>query len=98
MYSFIKEDNIIGIVFNADIKRIPEWKRSEMMIDDIMRRLSEFPSIDEQQSGKEVFKKLYEDPLLLIVKGKNNEETLGFIGKNELLTSIESWSQNVEST
>ncbi|MFX1385852.1 MAG: site-2 protease family protein [Promethearchaeota archaeon] len=94
----IKEDNIIGIVFNTDIERIPEWKRAEMKINDIMRRLSEFPSIDEQQSGKEVFKKLYEDPLLLIVKGKNNEETLGFIGKNELLNSIESWSLNVDGT
>jgi Zn-dependent protease len=95
--SVIKEDNIEGIVFMADIKRIPEWKRSEMLVENIMRKLSEFPSVDEQQSGKEVFKKLYEDPLLLVVKGKSNKDTLGFIGKEELLNSIESWSLNVEN-
>jgi len=99
----IKENNIVGIAYINDIKLTPKWQRSEILINNVMRNLSEFPSIDEQQSGKEVFKKLYEDPLLsvkdplLIVKGKSKKETLGFIGKEELLTSLDSWSLNVES-
>lgn len=96
-FPVIQEDGIVGIIYIKDIKKIPIWQRSDLIIGDIMRRISEFPSINDQQSGKEALKKLYKDPLLLIVKEKNNEEILGYIGKNELITSLEFWSLHTEN-
>lgn len=97
-FPVIQEDDIVGIIYIKDIKKIPIWLKSDFIIGDIMRRISEFPSINDQQSGKEALKKLYKDPLLLIVKEKNNEEILGYIGKNELITSLEFWSLEIENT
>jgi Zn-dependent protease len=100
-FPVFQKDDIIGIIHIDDIKKIPMQQRSEIIVGYVMRRLSEFPSIDEQRSGKEVLKKLNKlkkDPLILIVKGENNDEILGFIGKSELNSSLEFWSLHTNNT
>jgi len=99
-FPVIQGDDIVGIIHIEDIKIIPMWQRSEIIVGYRMRRLSEFPTIDENQSGKEALRKLNklkEEPLLIIVKGTNNEEVLGFIGRSELLSSLEFWSLHTDS-
>ncbi|MFX0141810.1 MAG: site-2 protease family protein [Candidatus Hodarchaeota archaeon] len=100
-FPVFQRDEIIGIIHIDDIKKIPMQQRSEVIVGYVMRRLSEFPSIGEQQSGKEALKKLNklnEEPLILIVKGKNTEEIRGFIGKSELISSLEFWSLHTNNT
>lgn len=100
-FPVFQRDEIIGIIHIEDIKRIPIKQRSEIIVGYVMRRLSEFQSIDVQESGKEAlkkFKKINKGPLILIVKGNNAEELLGFIGKGELLSSLEFWSLHTDNT
>ncbi|MFX0104439.1 MAG: M50 family metallopeptidase [Candidatus Hodarchaeota archaeon] len=99
-FPVIQGDDIVGIIHIEDIKKIPIWQRSEIIVGYRMRKLSEFPTIDEKKSGKEALKtlnKLNEGPLLIIVKGTDTEEILGFIGKSELLSSLEFWSLHTEN-
>ena len=100
-FPVIQAYDIIGIVHIDSIKKIPLWQRSELKVGDIMNKLSEIPSIDEVESGKEALKKLNkinEGPVMLIVKDKNGEELLGFIGKKEINSSLEFLSLNLEIT
>ncbi|UCD02060.1 MAG: site-2 protease family protein [Promethearchaeota archaeon] len=100
-FPVFQRDDIIGIIHIEDIKKIPIQQRSEIIVGYVMRRLSEFQSIDEQQTGKEALKKLNKlnkGPLILIVKENNTKEVLGFIGKTELLSSLEFWSLHANNT
>jgi predicted transcriptional regulator len=89
---------VVGIIHIEDIKKVPQYQRSEIIVGDIMKNISEFPSIDQKQSGKAALKKLNkisEGPLLLIVRDDENNNFIGFLGKNELLTSLEFWSSHM---
>lgn len=100
-FPVIRTHDIVGIISIENIKKVPIWQRSELTVRDIMNKLSEIPSIDELASGKEALKKLNklkESPKLLIVKENNSEVLLGFIGKNELISSLEFWSLNLENS
>ena len=99
-FPVIQNDEIVGIIYFKDIRKIPLWERSKYNVGNLMIRLSEFQYIDDNLSGKEVLKKLNtltKDPLLLIVKGKDSKEIIGFVGKSDLLSSLEFWSPNVEN-
>jgi Zn-dependent protease len=96
-FPVIKGDQIVGIVHINDIKKIPIQQRSKFGVGYIMRKISEFPSIDDDQTGKEVLKKfnsIRDLPKLLIVHEKDHKQLLGFIGEEELSSSLRYWSLN----
>jgi len=99
-FPVIQNDEIVGIIYFKEIRKIPLWERSKYNVGNLMIRLSEFQYIDDTLSGKEVLKKLNKltkDPLLLIVEGKDSKEIIGFVGKSDLLSSLKFWSPNVEN-
>ncbi len=99
-FPVIQNDEIIGLIYFKDIRQMPIWERSKYNVVDLMIKLSEFQYIDENLSGREVLKKLNtlrKDPLLLIVGEKDNKEIIGFVGKSDLLSSIEFWSLNMDN-
>jgi len=92
---------IKGIVHIADIKKIPQHQRSSYIIGYIMRKISEFPLVNEEQSGKEVLKKLSrsdDNPHIVIVKEKASNNLLGFIGEEDLISYLKFWNLSVESS
>ncbi|MFW9772934.1 MAG: CBS domain-containing protein, partial [Candidatus Thorarchaeota archaeon] len=94
-FPVIQGDQIVGIVHIKDIKKIPIHQRSEYIVGYIMRKISEFPSINDDQTGKEVLKKFKRSgdvPNIIIVQEKNNKQLLGFISEDELRSSLKYWS------
>lgn len=90
----VQGGEIKGIVHMNDIKKIPVQQRSRYIVGYIMRKISEFPLVDEEQSGKEVMKKLNqlrEKPRVVIVRDKGHDELLGFIGEQELISTLKYW-------
>jgi Zn-dependent protease len=85
---------IQGIVHISDIRKIPPIQRSNLIIGYIMHKISELPLVDEEQSGRELLKKLNsigDNPHVVIVKGKNSDSLLGFIGEEDLISYLKFW-------
>jgi len=64
-----------------------------------MRKASGFPSIDERERGNEVMKKLVlmkSNPHLVVVKQTHDELVLGFIGEDDLVSSLQFCQLNPE--
>lgn len=100
-FPVVQGDEIKGIVHMTDIKKIPSNQRSSYIIGYIMRKISEFPLVDEEQSGKEVMKKLNvadDNPHIVIVKEKNTGNLLGFIDKEDLISYLKFWNLSVENS
>jgi len=98
-FSVIQRDKIVGIIHMNDIKKIPNEQREEFIVGYAMRKASGFPTIDEKESGNEVMKKLVrikEKPQLVVVRGKNDDFILGFIGEDELVSTIKFCQLNPE--
>lgn len=98
-FSVIQRDKIVGIIHMNDIKKIPNEQREEFIVGYAMRKASVFPTIDEKESGNEVMKKLVrikEKPQLVVVRGKNDDFILGFIGEDELVSTIKFCQLNPE--
>jgi hypothetical protein len=90
--------DIVGMVHIRDIKKIPINNRVQITVGNIMKSISEFTSIDDKKSGKIAFQKLSmitEDPVLLVVKDSESERFIGFLGKNELISSLKFWSSHM---
>lgn len=90
--------DIVGMVHIRDIKKIPINQRAGIIVGNIMKKISEFPSIDDKKSGKIAFQRLSminDDPVLLVVKDSESERFIGFLGKNELISSLEFWSSHM---
>ncbi|MFX1316432.1 MAG: site-2 protease family protein [Promethearchaeota archaeon] len=89
-FPVIRGDEIVGVIYIDDIKKIPLKHRSNYIVGYAMRKVSDFPFIDGQDNGKIAMKKLMskrEKPHLIIVKD-NNDYILGIIGKDELSLSL----------
>ena len=98
-FSVIQRDKIVGIIHMNDIKKIPNEQREEFIVGYAMRKASGFPTIDEKESVNEVMKKLVrikEKPQLVVVRGKNDDFILGFIGEDELVSTIKFCQLNPE--
>jgi predicted transcriptional regulator len=92
---------IVGMVHIRDIKKIPINQRAEINVGKIMKKITDFPSIDDKKSGKIALQRLSmitEDPVLLVVKDSESERFIGFIGKNELISSLKFWSIHMSNT
>jgi len=98
-FSVIQGDTIIGVVHINDIKKIPQNQRHQYIVGYVMRKASGFPSIDERETGKEVMRKLVlakNNPRLVVVKETNNDYVLGFIGEDEIISTIRFCQLNPE--
>lgn len=98
-FPVIDNDKIIGIIYFKDIRNIPNIEREKYSVGEFMRGISEFQYIEEDLSGKEALKKLNKlsyVPPLLIVEEKSSKKVIGFVGKSDLISSIEFWSQNID--
>ncbi len=98
-FPVIENDEIVGIIFFKDIRQLPIGERSKYRVSDVMSKLSEFQYIDDNLSGKEALKelnKLRSVPPLLIVEENSSKEIIGFVGKSDIISSLEFWSQNID--
>ena len=96
-FPVIRGNEIIGIVHSSDIQKISKMRRSEYIVGYIMRRLSEFNLIDDDRNGKDAMLKLSKldsDPRILIVKDKKNNNLIGFLGEDEIISSLKINSLN----
>ncbi|MFW9942152.1 MAG: site-2 protease family protein [Candidatus Thorarchaeota archaeon] len=94
-------DEIVGVVHIADIRQVPIYQRSNYIIGYIMRKISEFPYIDEDLTGKEamkIMKQLVKQPHILIVRGKETKDMIGFVGEEELISSLKYWNLNYQNS
>ena len=100
-FPIAQNKKIVGLVHIEDIKKIPIQQRSKIIIGYIMRKISDFPNIDADDTGKEVMKKLRQSgkkPYIGIVREKSNEELIGFIAEDELISSLKFWSLNIKGS
>lgn len=100
-FPVIQGEDIVGIIHADDIKKVPIWQRSEFITGYIMRKLSEFPFINKEQTGKEALKKLNQikdKPHIIRVKEKDDDALVGFIGEEELISSLQFWNLNMQNT
>lgn len=98
-FSVIQGDTIVGVVHINDIKKIPQNQRHQYIVGYVMRKASGFPSIDERETGKEVMRKLVltkNKPRLVVVKETNDDYVLGFIGEDEIISTLRFCQLNPE--
>jgi len=98
-FSVIQGDTIVGVVHISDIKKIPQNQRHQYIVGYVMQKASGFPSIDERETGKEVMRKLVltkNNPRLVVVKETNDDYVLGFIGEDEIISTIRFCQLNPE--
>jgi len=93
-FPVIQHNSVVGIVHIKDIGNIPVQERNRFTIGQIMRNILDLPSIDETQSGKEALKRLKNmsvSPHIIVVKDKNNDNLLGFISEEDLISALKYW-------
>jgi len=98
-FPVVQGAKIVGVLHIDDLKNIPTNQRSEYIVGYAMRKLSKFPSIYGKENGKEVMKKLMKmrtKPHLLIVKDQSDDYILGFIGDDDLVSSLKFCQLNPE--
>lgn len=82
---------IVGIIHLEDIKKIPIEHRYRYIIGDIMNSVSDFPIIFEEDTGKDVMKKLLKmekKPYIAIAKERETQNILGFISELEIIRAL----------
>ena len=82
-----------------DVRKIPDYERSVIIVGYTMRRLGSFPSINESQSGKDVLKKMSQvksTPKVVIVEEGDDHFVLGLIGEDDLISSLKFCQLNPE--
>lgn len=100
-FPVVRGNRIVGIIHSADIRKIPVGLRAEHIVGYSMRKISEFPYIDENQTGKDVVKKLNQtngQPHIVIVRGENNEGLIGFIGEEDLISALKFSGLNLQKS
>ncbi|TFF89312.1 MAG: site-2 protease family protein [Promethearchaeota archaeon] len=92
-YFPVSNDNkkIIGLLTLNELRNIPRNRRREYIVEYAMKRISTFPSIKEDETGKEAFKKLNQEeiePKIVVVKDPN-DNIQGFIGEKEISSALQ---------
>ncbi|MFX1322127.1 MAG: site-2 protease family protein [Promethearchaeota archaeon] len=98
-FPVIQGDKIVGIIHIEDIKKTPIELRANYIVGYAMRNISDFPTINELDNGKEALKKirlLKTKPNLVVVKNDSGY-VLGLIGKDELSSSLRFCKLNPEN-
>ena len=89
-FPVVQNNKIVGIVHIEDVRKIPISQRTEIIIGYIMKKISQFPIITETETGKDALVKLTKikkRPLIIVVQDKN-QNIVGFIGEDELVSTI----------
>jgi len=90
-FPVVKEaGNIIGIIHFEDISKIPIEQRSQYIVVDIMIPISNFPTIQEDGSGKDALRKLLymeERPQIIVVQSYN-QEIIGFLDERDVFNAL----------
>ena len=92
-FPIVLKDKIIGILHSDDIKKIPIKLRSRYIVGYAMKKISEFPSIYINGSGKDVMIKLIhmkKIPRIVGVKSKEEEKIIGIIEDKDLTYGLKS--------
>ncbi|MFX1573608.1 MAG: site-2 protease family protein [Promethearchaeota archaeon] len=96
-FPVVQDYKIVGLVHIEDIKKIPIEQRSNIIIGYVMRKISEFPYVNIDDTGKEVMKKLRKSgkkPYIGIVRERENGALIGFIAEEDLISSLKFWDLN----
>ena len=89
--------DFVGIIHLEDIKKIPIEHRDRYVIGDVMKSISDFPVTSEEDSGKEVMKKLIKmekKPYIAVVQEREKQNIIGFIGETDIIRAIKLWELN----
>ncbi|MFW9781873.1 MAG: site-2 protease family protein [Candidatus Heimdallarchaeota archaeon] len=98
-FPVMKNGQIVGIIHIDDIKRIPINERSRMIVGYIMRNITDFPMIYDNDLGSDVMKtflKIDKKPELIVVKEHGADYIVGLIGKDDIVSSINFCKLNPE--
>ncbi|MFX1467101.1 MAG: CBS domain-containing protein [Promethearchaeota archaeon] len=97
-FPVIQGGNVVGIIHLEDIKKIPINKRNEIIVGYLMKKITQFPTINPNNTGKDVLikiKEMKDRPHLLIVNDINKENIIGYIGEEDILTSLKFLQNNI---
>ncbi len=90
--------DVVGILHLEDIKRIPMELRYRFIVGDVMNSISDFPVVYEEDTGKELMKKLLKmekKPYIAMAKERETENVLGFISESDIVRALKLWELNV---
>ena len=77
---------------------MPFNQRSEYIVGYAMKQASQFPSVTENESGKDILVKLMQinvRPHLVAVMDSGQNKIIGFIGEEDLVSSLKFLSEPV---
>ncbi|MFX1573663.1 MAG: site-2 protease family protein [Promethearchaeota archaeon] len=97
-FPVIQGRNVVGIIHLEDIQKIPITQRNEIIIGYLMKKISQFPRISQNNTGKDALNKLSQmkdRPHLVVVEDINHNDIIGFIGEEDLLTSLKFFQNNI---
>jgi len=85
-------DKIVGIIDLKTIQKISIDERRNMLVDNAMYKISDFPIINGDESGKKALmslRKIRNTPKLLIVVERDTDKILGIIGEEDIRAALE---------
>ncbi len=83
--------SVVGIIHLEDIKKVPITQRNEIIVGYLMKKISQFPIVNENNTGKDVLMKLTQmkdRPHIVIVYDVNQNNIIGYVGEEDILTSL----------
>ena len=99
-FPVIRDNKITGMIDITDIKKLPIEQRSRLYVEDMQRMLSEYPSINMEDTGKEAMRKLVQirnHPYVVVVKEKENDDIIGFIDEQDIYLALKFCELNPQS-
>jgi Zn-dependent protease/predicted transcriptional regulator len=90
-FPVVRENKITGIINLEDIKKIPDGQRSKLLVENVERNLSEFPTVKLHETGKDAMKKLIQiknSPHVLAVKDTVDEKVIGLISEQDIYAAL----------
>ncbi len=90
-FPVIQGRNVVGIIHLEDIKKVPINKRNDIIVGYLMKKISQFPIVNENNTGKDVLMKLAQmrdRPHIVVVIDSNQNNIIGYIGEEDISTSL----------
>ncbi len=87
---------VVGILDANDIKKMSVEERALTIAGYKMRKIADFPTVNEGETGKEVMiamSNIHNEPHIVVVREKSDNELLGFIGEEEVVSSMRFWQK-----
>ncbi len=97
-FPVIQGENIVGIIHLEDIKRVSISQRDEIIVGYLMKKISQFPTLSQNKTGKDALielKKMKDRPHLVIIKDNIQNNIIGYIGEDDILTSLKFFQNNI---